>query len=450
MTMTTQVSPFSFIHFHKPFTETSIHLSSPKNPHFGSIAHAKIDQFIPSLSENKVLALSCKTAQSLKPALMKQQYLIEAMSIPYPIKVFLKNKEGVGSAGAISASEALEHLATSKAIALGDLHGSPLKLLETMVTSNLISMPVDQLKKMTTILQELKCEVLPEKELDSLHQAHLKLKALIPEIQWTGGKRQVILIGDVLGDRGPSDSITMDLIEHLEKSSASIIRLASNHDHDVIPYFNSNFDAVISPYNANSVRNAVAVAQKMGTMENLKQHYAHYLKQSKLMHFDSENKVMYMHAPVDKNALAYCLQSLKDEGYPVTPLNQWHQGNIADCVEELNMAYQDYAQQHIHKANKSQLVPQGLRQKPEFFASPFFQLVWNRTSYPNKEQLPFNPEQHGIELFVHGHDSSSKQSLSHFKVGKLGEKQLTVVNTDNNVWKGSTVRGDSPVFAIQA
>lgn len=403
---------------------------------------------------SQVLNLSNTQVDSLKPALEAQQKLIQAMGgIPYSNELYILNSKGVAKTKEISATEALGHLVNGKEIAVGDLHASSLKLLETLVSGGMISMPADKLEKMTAILNGLECKTYPESELHKLEEAHAELKKLIPEIQWTGGDRKLILIGDVLADRGPYDPITLDMIEHLEKKNAHIVRLASNHDHEVLGYFSPNVEALISPKNTNSIRNAVAVAKKNGPAaeEKLKKQYLHYMKQTQPMYYDAENKVMYMHAPLNKIWLQACIDELSAGGYNIPSFSKWNRSNLSQCVERLGKAYQTYAEQQMEGGSKSGLLPNGSPQ-PDFFVSPFYQMVWYRTDYPNKDLLPFTPEQHGVEHFVHGHDAKSKKSTSHFDndQDQAEKSHLKVYNLDNYIRKGEEIVGASPMFTVQA
>jgi hypothetical protein len=194
-----------------------------------------------------------------------QGELLNLFNIPYSFELHTVS----GHQAALDGQAAATALKNAKLVAVGDLHASYYKLIETLLAANLIAMPPETAKALLALVQDEKGITGTVAERQALYA---QVKALIPQMQWVGGNRQLLLIGDVLADRGPFDNITLDIIEYLTKDHPErLIRLASNHDHEALKHLGGAVG--INPDQSGSMRWAYDIANANGTEKALEDSY---------------------------------------------------------------------------------------------------------------------------------------------------------------------------------
>lgn len=396
--------------------------------------------------------------------LAEQKRLMEIFRIPYPFNIYNQT----GTSGVLQPTEAMTRLRTAKTVALGDLHGSYRKLLDNLLTAGMISMPKDKAQEFMTLSEDLekllqkkdpgayltgyepspdsdpqtRARLLQEKAnvVAQIQPIYERLAALIPSIQWTGGDRRLILIGDVLSDRGPLDTVTLDIIDQLTQDHPErMTRIASNHDHVVLRYLLTKNDDGhrMRRYDTQySLQRAYALAEATGTLPQLYAKYERYLSQSNLMHYTPQDKTLYVHAPVTIDDYKNLVKDLGAESAlppgssGIYRYGQINGQNLPQLINGLNSAYQRF----VHNAFQTGQVPKGVDDAFERFVFD------PRTTLEEPSLLLFKDK--GVETMVHGHHPKTgpfemTQGGYQRKPGQYG-----VANLDQNVDKIGRIGAD--------
>ncbi|MFN7834346.1 MAG: hypothetical protein ACK5NY_00925 [Burkholderiaceae bacterium] len=412
-------------------------------------------------------------------------------------------------------------LRTAKTLALGDLHGSCYKLVETLLAAKLIYMPEEDAKRFAELMKDERnnlpnnliefiihsTEAEREKHKTDFSQVLREISNLVSElrraisrIKWIGGDRQLVLIGDVLGDRGLSDQITLEILEKLTGDTLGrIVRIASNHDHDVIePLLNGKIErafgeerltevfGTLGPGQAVSLWVALKLTETdMEAREELVQRYKDYLSNSKLMHYDPDTSTLYTHAPIDSEHIKSLInlinnkntknlendknqsdkknngrpwysfkgrRSVKNEGIPVnSELNiikydELDRETLPGFVDKANKLYRDYIIDCFKNSTVGDEVEKFLAgdQNKSFFWKRHFELDENGSFVLDAGRNPIFVEyeenelpfkEMGVKTLVHGHDDGTKSSGFHLKSG-TDEDTYAIVNLDQDIRKG--------------
>jgi hypothetical protein len=411
----------------------------------------------PILSSQRLATLTARQVDSLK--------------IPYTFEVIaLKAKQGSSLPTDTEKIEILppalasKRMRSAKSIVLGDLHASCQKLFETLVVGGFIQMPEPKLKAMHRALAMLeraghaidyKINGPPsqtlrvpfdalEKEHASLQYYHKQVLQLLPFMQWIHPTKKLTLVGDVLSDRGPFDPTTLAIVEHIDRQApGKIIRLAANHDHFSLEYIGQeNFHL---PAFSQSLRNAVYVAkQTPGGEDRLKDQYFHYLEKSKLFHWEADTKTLYTHAPITRSCLRTALDRLKNNGVKLPAYEDLNATNLPRVIHTLNQAYQDQV------VDMAETIPEYRTKESLEREKVFYELVDFRSALMKEKDLAFTKGQHGVEMLVHGHDSSSTKSPFSIQNPNFSPSAaLRIVNINNTVRKQGNNSGSSPLVMVE-
>jgi hypothetical protein len=353
-----------------------------------------------------------------------------------------------------------DRLASANSICLGDLHGSYQKLVETLITSGLATMPRESAKKFVTLSKDFEKLIsenpyletvipqeppksaferlmervfkTPQKESPTvISQAKILQNDLVDVIKtmsWTGDKGQkLILIGDIIGDRGPSDTLTLTVLSHLSKEDSDrFIRIASNHDHCAATFL-LNGERTMS--RDESQKRALMLCDNH---EELKEQYLSHLKELKLLHYDKDSQTLYSHAPITPENLESLIANLKEEGLIDGDLgySNINQDTIEEFIEIANNFYKEAITFPFE--NRLPMVDPIAEQT---LNNPHDGFLWKRCHYTKSDQLPLVDK--GVKILVHGHDSGSGPN-SPFSIDRIksdGEIKTQVVNLDNTVRK---------------
>jgi hypothetical protein len=379
----------------------------------------------------------------------------------------------------MSPAQAGEALKTAQTVTVGDMHASYHKLVETLVAADMVEMPREAAKKFVQLANDPANYSMEMEEFGPIYE---ELKQIVPQIKWKGGDRQLILIGDMLSDRGPLDTIILDLVKHLSHQAPnSIVRIASNHDHNVLTFLMTGGHD-IAKEQVVSLTKACHLAVANQTQQGLVTDYFDYLGKSKLLHYDAVSKTLFSHAPISKTQLGQ-VRSLMTLGrrFRISPLAEGEEqeplplpASLVKRPKELirfvngaNQFYREYIEENrrIYCSHNAETEPEAKAEgeallskiqvmrnhiEPKLVEHDGF--LWTRNTLDDEEELPFREA--GVKTLVHGHDSQSAQG-SMFSLLRQGAKKhpdFTVVNLDQTIRKGSVKSGpteESPLFVLR-
>jgi hypothetical protein len=411
------------------------------------------------------------TATAAKPVEEIEASKVSNLKIPYSFEVISLAKTKSPFNNTISAETAEElkptlaykKLQSAKSVAIGDLHASSQKLFETLVVGGFIQMPEPKLKQLQHSLAMIEItgneidrkvsapaaltRLSPDPlkiEQNALKHYHQEVLELLPQMKWAGGKKQLILIGDVIADRGAYDPTTLAIIARLDQQApGQIIRLASNHDHNSLKYITDN--QLDYPWQSQSIRNAVRIArQGYAGEDKLKASYLQHLKQSQVFHWDPDSKTIYSHAPITRSTLDNAIEKLNGTGLNLTDYSDLNEKNLPHFVQTINQAYKD------HVVEMADTVPAHRNFQLKEREKAFHKILWCRSPLSKESQLPFNEKTHGVKVLAHGHDPKSLKSP--FAIGQSSSDKplpVAIVNLDNAVRKQGYIEGNSPLFMIE-
>ncbi|WP_373533584.1 hypothetical protein [Vampirovibrio sp.] len=445
-----------------------------------------------------------------------QQWLVNQLKLPYDVKLMMRQKDPDTGKMMHLVPQVLNpqflpaRLMYAPLIALGDLHGSYQKLVETLIFTGLATMPPQPAARFQTLSEAFKREIVSEKkypsgrnayecyaisqlngkthaeslerlrtsgftpeEIDDLSHRrsvykhyYRQLSLLIQELTWCGQPgQQLVLIGDVLSDRGPLDHLTLDIIQQLNPKNADhLVCLASNHDHAglqtlINKRFSLNWEtggslgrSILIADRDNYVQVRLIAAEdkvqvqlespaKGESGQHFLKQFKRYLQNSKLIHYNPASKTLFTHAPV----INQDLQSLQDI------LNQYYQDGCRAVQQQFekkgtkepgkpfglswaNRFWKTYVQQVFQEKKLILPVENFLREKGNDGG-----FLWRRHDIHDPAVLPTAALD--VETLVHGHDRQSVNSQfsveQQIRDGNL-TPDFTVINLDQRIRKSNS------------
>jgi len=387
---------------------------------------------------------------------IQQTLKIVGESVPYKYSIF--NSDGAVADGRYNQIQ--KSIADANTIALGDLHGSYQKLMETLVVTGMASMPPEsarQLVKLSQRLEDLVAnnpllmevpvepergplferilskiyrdeDVIPLTPLEKASQLQEDIINLIKTMSWTGKDGQsLILIGDVLADRGISDRITLELLSHISRPNPErIIRLASNHDHAGVHFL---LTGKTTMHHQGSQTRAFQMTRNED-YDALGELYLEHISQLKLMHLDHETKTLYTHAPVTKENIISLINNLKAEDLLDSNFS-YHDissKNISQLIDVANYFYKEAVMFPFE--NNLTFVDDLAEETLNNDRSGF---LWSRSSHPLIENLPLYEK--GVNALVHGHDHSTIQESPYSLDSAEKDPRYSIAGLDSDVRK---------------
>jgi hypothetical protein len=333
-------------------------------------------------------------------------------------------------------------LQTAKRVVEGDLHANTRKLLELLFLSDLVTgVTPQQIKKLFTIATEAEWD--KSVFLTGVEPWNARVedyKTTLTGLSWKDPNRQLVLIGDVISDRGADDRLTISLIEKLfESAQGNLVILAGNHD--LNPVMDDSHK--IMPHQAKS-----ELPGNMADEVAMKTMVQQYLSKTVLFHYLPEHKAFMSHAPLRADDMDSLIRVMNQRN--LLPPNIKSSYNIQESdiqpfVESVNQFYQDTLKEYYTqpKAFKTQ-------EAMELFRS----LVWVRSNLHSKEEFPFR---HIPKLkLIHGHDSDSKKASPYSREVKAAldpeaSFSHSVVNLDNKYGKSPDNNSyERPLFITPA
>jgi hypothetical protein len=234
-----------------------------------------------------------------------------------------------------------EKLKTAETVVLGDLHASSLKLLETLVMSEMVYLPADKAKRFMDNIEQIgeeffgvegsenqglikniqfvpgtfetsnpqvdiqKTEALHPGKLARMRKMYKEIIEIIPHISWKGSSnRKLLLIGDVIFDRNVCDSITIRLLAQIESEAQKhgnqkpFVITASNHDWKYFVDFYKD-------------SRSHAFSRVFESENNMKILYREYYKNLDFCHYDEKTQSLFAHTSLNMEGKIYSWEILK-------------------------------------------------------------------------------------------------------------------------------------------
>lgn len=432
-------------------------------------------QHLLDLSRLRVDQVKLAGVSSAAQPLSKHQELLKVFNIPYSYTVLSKNKVQAN----LNPQQAGQVLKTANTTVVGDMHGSYYKLVETLIAADLIEMSPSDARTFVFLAKSERNNSSDPEELALLCR---DMKTIISGMKWKGGDRKLILMGDMLADRGPLDNITLDIVKHLSQQTPAenIVRIASNHDHTVLATLLKSRSYKMHSSCNRSISNALKFKESDPKLyQEFVQNALDYLQASKLMYLDKENKILYTHAPIstkelrDLNSLIKLICKSKNQEEPPSLSRIKDLNGVGDFADRANAMYQEYVEtcaKVINAPNQAAIaeIKQRLFNVQTIYEQDCFRgesneelrkvqgakqgFLWARNELKEQSQLPFI--QAGVETLVHGHDSQSAQqspfSILNTAPNIVGSNaaHYTVINLDQNIRKDAEIKGSNPIFII--
>jgi hypothetical protein len=303
----------------------------------------------------------------------------------------------------------LEKLTTAKNIVIGDIHANFIKLAESMFNTGLVTMGEGDAKKFTDLstkidelvtmhgkgwlkplsIRGLVAIKVSDQAKQNFIQIHNELLGLIKGIKWIGDNRKLILLGDLIADRGHSDWLIMALLELIPE--ANLVRLASNHGHMA-------FNAEWRKRSDNKIFASLERAQMV--QSDPLPDYQEYLSKAKLFYYNKDERLLFMHAPATHEQVQplFELVTKRELGQSCFCNSTKTPGQIADFVELANNFYCQY----VSSGQVNEEIEEVLR--------PF---LWARGNYDSTDKIPFfgNSKRcaSGVRVVCVGHDTQQTQ-----------------------------------------
>lgn len=345
----------------------------------------------------------------------------------------------------LNAEQTAEVMKSAKRVVVGDMHASFHKLVEMLVLADMVEMPAYAAKRFVELANQANDRKL---DIKKLAQVERDLRRVVSTFRWTGGDRQLILMGDLLSDRGPLDSITMAIIRKLRNQAPDqITHLASNHDHNVLWKLMTDSMTTI-PEQSTSMDRAIETADKNNDLDNLICRYFDHLSDSKLLYLDEKSKTLYAHAPISMKQLRDLQPLLGPDAPKIDEIKDLD--GVRRFVKAANRFYSDYVEQNrevfqervtedftkqMRTDISKDIALHERRQQVEAKLVGEDGFLWVRNLLDKKEDLPFHKA--GVKALIHGHDLQTIES-SPFNLLKGREKapDFTVITLDQLVRKG--------------
>ncbi len=265
---------------------------------------------------------------------------------------------------AITYFQAVEQLKTVDNIYLGDLHGAWQKLLQHLSMAELIHMTQQTAQKFVTIHEALEeAYAFDEPDLATINHWVSQFKAALQEVSVVNDGRGIHLLGDIVGDRGQNDILTLLLLDHCKEKIKS--RVFSNHDLGAIENYQQMFyNKGVGSHCAPAVSSFRAfelvhsnLADKAVRLAELKTLYENHFQQLTLIHYDEQTQTLSLHQAFNPQKLQLLLKAYIQKGKEQRQLEEaFKTGSKAEykaAIETLNKRFQAYVKGWLKGDNKS-------------------------------------------------------------------------------------------------
>lgn len=302
----------------------------------------------------------------------------------------------------------------AKLLVYGDVHGNVMVLIYILMMMDVISLERRYYLKLLKIYQ-IHPEYLSTRQIEQWQD-------LMNKIIFKKNKITILLLGDILADRGMNDYFTLLLIAQCQTNGISFKITLSNHDLVFINIVERKLDwnvtwmpkaYIKSVYNMHQLcMNQPAINEALQSL--YQQFYAPCLQ---LLSIENINHQCYIfsHAPIDLNIIQYASDLLGVSYQDNT------QELLANTINLINTEIHEYAtSQMLHSCFDFNKMAQLANHHPVDEDNALEAFVWNR-HYGCLNRTPFHQD---FDLyFAHGHDH-------------LGPLQHHVLYLDTDFGKG--------------
>lgn len=355
----------------------------------------------------------------------------------------------------------------ARLLALGDDHASGLKLMETMILGEFITMPSDKAREFIALYNEMVNEM-PGKFTKLISDFSWKEKfipkyerllELIGTIDWIGEDRHMLLIGDLLSDRGLYDGIILAIIDTIRKRAKAkgfhgpVTILASNHDYDFIV---SKFhpDRTIDSAQAISHFRMAMIESEDSILETMTRYYDNM----DLLHYDVGSKMLFSHGAITKDSIRR-LQEAMGFREPIT------EKNLLDFIEQANTWFRTFTKKLLSAmttftndmTQNKEIVRKNFYPEYEILEMLLSHFLWaGRTEGTPGIDVPHYTNQNiplseaGVRGLVHGHDLKDRgTNINGYRIVNLdniGRKGRS--NAQQELVDPTRANLSEPLFAI--
>lgn len=284
---------------------------------------------------------------------------------------------------------------------LGDLHGNTLTLIYFLLKENILTLTPQDYQELVNIYSNsiysknnFNCEIIAS------------YTKVIKNLCVNNTTKLVRLIGDDLCDRGQNDYFTLLVYKKLALLNQPFEILLSNHTiafleaiinfHKKNVLITSHFaDSIYSTSLTNLnflIKNSFIDSQELFNL--VKEYYLPHVKLVSYSVFNTNNIILYTHAPVDlniiKNIAAKLHLSFNDDSLE----------NLVLSIDAINQAFQNY----------NICVPENLNQLNSIIKD----IIWNRDYKKldwQKKHIDNNTNTNYLIYYAYGHDKQPVQSI---------------------------------------
>jgi hypothetical protein len=311
--------------------------------------------------------------------------------------------------------QAVAPLRQAQKLALGDIHASWQTLLETMIAAGMVSVPLESMKALYATGSVLDSLAAKDRFFDSpaSRQKALTLfqtfKAHLPRVTWTGGDRQLVLVGDVTADRGPADLFTLMLMDRLRRQKAEgsppFEVTFSNHDARALKWFQADYhkdeplhdrfmhdDALRKRHWGSYIRTLRMVMEDPSLKPLVMRLYRQHFQHLSLCQWFNEERVLVLHAPTTRPLSDAVLSALRRPVDTSFSKEAVMAGQLSESFHQLNGAF------------TSRWMAPKLQDGTKDFVSmqdPILEFVKERANPARMASFPFT--NHHLRYLVHGH-----------------------------------------------
>ena len=302
-------------------------------------------------------------------------------------------------------------------ITIGDMHANAMKFIYFLVRNGIADISQDDYKVLAQIYG---------KGTENLTATDLEIfNTIINELHInTHDIKEILLIGDELGDRGENDWFILKIIDKLRQEYPALKTniLFSNHGLEYIVACEKMGRPLAATYAVGAQSQSLSNLQKLIdkrliSRDEVEQiNVRSYYPSLKLVSYavEGDKITIFTHAPSDIRQLAKLAQKL-NVSFDDTTIDK-----LATSIDRLNVAFS----KHVHNKTIATLVPppEGLSdQMVNQF--PLMSISWNRDI--TSRFLDRSVKYKGYQVhYVHGHDSTLTPDHN-------------VTNLDNTLGKGS-------------
>ncbi|KTD61125.1 metallophosphoesterase [Legionella spiritensis] len=288
---------------------------------------------------------------------------------------------------------------------VGDIHGNAQFLLFLLVKFGFLEITKEQYQRLIKIYQTPVDELTAKQIIAFRHILH-KAKCR--------RKNDILLLGDVLSDRGNNDGFTVCLLRRLHRSNISYSILEGNHDFEFLEsyenggnYRNTYYTSTrIKRGQTSSIHNLQRLLEKdlrdeKGRFALSRKRFRDWVTYYLIDHYKALDYslgetgiIIYSHAPIDIGIIAGIAKRLHvefDDGSPVT---------LAQTIDRINVKFSSLLRRR--KLSGKFHAMHTTRDKTSRHVDALTRLIWNR-DYISLNRSSIHKGYH--IGYCHGHDS---------------------------------------------